>query len=39
MTANAADFAGTRCGSRYEKELEDPFPGLSALLPRRPDPL
>ena len=25
MTANAADFAGTRCGSRYEKELETHF--------------
>lgn len=25
MTANAADFAGTGCGRRYEKELETHF--------------
>ena len=25
MTANAADFAGSACGSRYEKELETHF--------------
>lgn len=25
ITANAADFAGTRCGRRYEKELETHF--------------
>lgn len=25
MTANAVDFAGTRCGRRYEKELETHF--------------
>lgn len=25
MTANAADFAGPDCGSRYEKELETHF--------------
>lgn len=25
MTANALDFAGTRCGCRYEKELETHF--------------
>lgn len=25
MTANAADFAGTRCGRRFEKELETHF--------------
>lgn len=25
MTANAADFAGSGCGRRYEKELETHF--------------
>lgn len=25
MTANAVDFAGSRCGRRYEKELETHF--------------
>ena len=25
MTANAADFAGTACGQRFEKELETHF--------------